>query len=342
MTMVAALVENSKEEKMLASRRAGFFAALVVVIITIIAVIGYWQQKGQFGRRISVTPIPPTGRYGFLATPSPDKRPCPSVIYQNKELGYEVCYPKGWFYKEFGEGKETVGFDQRPVPEATDYLGRFVIRVVGQPLNESVSYFERVLTDRRKEQALVGTFSGTKVEGTISPGALFFAGQRQMVFLVEKEGKTYEFSFTDTSDGYVSLLPTFLDFVESFHFTAAQPSKVLSPSGNIIVTSPMPNSLVKSPVTISGKARVFENVVSIRLEGSKGEVLVRTTAYAKASDVGSPSRKASADQGQFGEFSAPLYFYPPTPPSSGVLKVFVISTKDGKEEDVISIPLRFR
>jgi|GEM_PF-5866453 len=311
--------------------RAGFFTALVVIITIIIALFGYWQQKSGVIKKNLSYPTPIIDNEKVKVTGILKERSCSGVFYLNKEIGYEVCYPKGWVFKEFGEGKETVGFDQRPIPEATDYLGRFIVSVVNQSLENGLVYFQDNLTDKREEVAKIGTISGKKIEGTISKNAPFFSGQKQTVYLVENNGKTFELLFMDTSDGFVSLLPKFLDFVESFQFITPQPSKIVSPTGNIVVYSPMSGSIVKSPVTISGKARVFENIVNIKLEDADRREITRTTVYAKISDGM-----------QFGEFSTSLYFTPPVPPSSGILKVSAVSEKDRSEEDMVVIPLRFR
>lgn len=331
---------NKKRGNGLAEKHsAGFFAGILVIFISIIVIYLYFQQKNKLNEKANLKPSPASRISSVSISPEKNRSVCLGGIYQNKEIGYEVCYPKGWFLKEFGEGKETVGFDMREIPDATEYLGRMVIRFVEKPTDEQFSYYENNLNDFNWDPVMVGSISAKRIGGTIPQSALLFAGQKEVLFLIPFKEKTLEISLTDTADGYLSALPMFFDFVESFRFISPEPSFTRSSSGNIIVNSPTPNTLVSSPINVSGRARVFENVVNIRLEDSEGKVLLRTTAYAKAPDAGD----LSAGSGQeFGEFSVPLYFSPPVPPSSGILKVFVISAKDGSEEDMVTILLRFR
>ena len=99
-------------------------------------------------------------------------------------------------------------------------------------------------------------------------------------------------------------------------------------STNITVVNPVPNMTVSSPFTVSGNARVFENVVSIELTDNAGTVLYSGTAYANAPDVG-----------QFGNFSQQVQFV--TNATSGTLTVYQASARDGSRVDVVKIPLQF-
>src|SRR5436305_1866495 len=51
-------------------------------------------------------------------------------------------------------------------------------------------------------------------------------------------------------------------------------------SGNIIVFSPTMNERVSQDFQVTGKARVFENFVAIRVKGKFGQVYVHDTAPA--------------------------------------------------------------
>lgn len=113
--------------------------------------------------------------------------------------------------------------------------------------------------------------------------------------------------------------------------TLTQNNTAISPaaSRNIEVLSPRGGDSVKSGFAVKGNARVFENVVSIRLSDSDGYILVQTTAYANAPDVG-----------QFGPFEKILNFQ--TNSSMGTLEVYQASAKDGSEIDKVSVPLLFK
>ncbi|MDO8582236.1 MAG: Gmad2 immunoglobulin-like domain-containing protein [bacterium] len=100
-------------------------------------------------------------------------------------------------------------------------------------------------------------------------------------------------------------------------------------SENIRVTSPKSNDALTSPFVVVGEARVFENVVNVRVTNEKGEAVINETAYAKASDAG-----------QFGPFSVNLsYKFKNT--KEGFVEVYSKSAKDGSEQDLVRIPVRF-
>lgn len=98
---------------------------------------------------------------------------------------------------------------------------------------------------------------------------------------------------------------------------------------NIRVTSPKPNDTLTSPFVVVGEARVFENVVNVRVTNAKGEAFINETAYAKAPEAG-----------QFGPFSINLsYKFKNT--KEGFVEVYHASPKDGSEQDLIRIPVKF-
>jgi hypothetical protein len=115
-------------------------------------------------------------------------------------------------------------------------------------------------------------------------------------------------------------------------FTSVTPGAIetITPqaSQNIEVTSPYMGEIVKSGFMVKGNARVFENVVSIRLSDSEGNVLLQTTAYANAPDVG-----------QFGPFEKALKFQ--TNSAEGTLEVYQASAKDGSDIDKVIVPVVF-
>lgn len=113
---------------------------------------------------------------------------------------------------------------------------------------------------------------------------------------------------------------------------ALSPTAVASPaaSSNIEVMTPQKGDKVSSPFTVSGNARVFENVVSIRLSDSQGNVLYQNTANANASDVG-----------KFGPFQAKVD-YSVSFPQKGNLEVYQVSPKDGSEVDKVSVEVELQ
>ena len=110
------------------------------------------------------------------------------------------------------------------------------------------------------------------------------------------------------------------------------PTTIASPaaSSNIEVMAPKDRDVVTSPILVLGNARVFENVVSIRLTDDNGNVLATENVNAKSPDVG-----------KFGPFEASIVFNAPQT-KTGLLEVYQVSAKDGSEIDKVSIPVIFK
>ena len=113
---------------------------------------------------------------------------------------------------------------------------------------------------------------------------------------------------------------------------AQSPTAIVSPaaSSNIEIMTPKDRDMVSSPISVLGNARVFENVVSIRLIDDNGNVLASENVNANSPDVG-----------KFGPFEASIAFNPPQT-KSGLLEVYQMSAKDGSEIDKVSIPVIFK
>jgi hypothetical protein len=94
----------------------------------------------------------------------------------------------------------------------------------------------------------------------------------------------------------------------------------------IVVASPAIGETVRSPVTISGTADVFEAVVSIRIFDENGKLLVSTFA------------NASCGTGCRGDYSASVK-YTVGHQQPGVVEVYEVSAKDGSAINVQDIPV---
>lgn len=100
-------------------------------------------------------------------------------------------------------------------------------------------------------------------------------------------------------------------------------------NANIVVTSPKENESVERPITITGRARVFENTISYRVKDADGFVLVSgSTIY------------ESKDAGEFGDFSITTNYLEPKGPT-GTVEVYNGSAKDGTDENLVSVPVSF-
>ncbi|MFA5021942.1 MAG: DUF333 domain-containing protein [Patescibacteria group bacterium] len=99
---------------------------------------------------------------------------------------------------------------------------------------------------------------------------------------------------------------------------------------NITVFLPQKDSEVTLPFTVSGLARVFENIINLRLKTNDGTVLFEAFATAQSPDIG-----------QFGEFEKEIDNLKQLPNDQDVtLEVFWYSPKDGTEIDKVSLPLK--
>ena len=97
----------------------------------------------------------------------------------------------------------------------------------------------------------------------------------------------------------------------------------------IWVTSPMPDSKVTSPLTVTGTAwGVFEATVNLRLVTEDGQKIVEGNTL------------ASAWMDERGTFKTTLEFTKPQT-KTGYLEVFWYSPKDGSELDKVRVPVKF-
>jgi hypothetical protein len=100
---------------------------------------------------------------------------------------------------------------------------------------------------------------------------------------------------------------------------------------NITVDLPQNGTDLSLPFDISGKARVFENMLNIIIKDkNSNEVLYESTAYANAPDIG-----------QFGDFKQTISYLYKTPESNDIMiNVLWFSPKDGTPLDQILIPAK--
>ena len=110
---------------------------------------------------------------------------------------------------------------------------------------------------------------------------------------------------------------------------AATDEGIESDSGEMIVTNPKPDSLANGTVVVSGRARAFENTVSIRLKDADGEVLVDTFTTAEGADIG-----------EFSDFKKTINFGVPAT-TGGTIEIFEVSARDGSEINKVTIDLIF-
>lgn len=99
---------------------------------------------------------------------------------------------------------------------------------------------------------------------------------------------------------------------------------VRSAQSNIYVLSPLPNATVGQSFTITGNARVFENVVSYRVKDPSGAVLASGYTVANSPDIGQYGAY------QFNVNVGNIAAQPLT------VEVYWQSAKDGSDADLVS------
>ncbi|MHB1005265.1 MAG: Gmad2 immunoglobulin-like domain-containing protein [Chloroflexota bacterium] len=95
----------------------------------------------------------------------------------------------------------------------------------------------------------------------------------------------------------------------------------------IVLVEPKPQQEVRSPLRLSGHARVYEGTVRFEVADSSGAVLGEgfTTATAGAPEVG--------------YFAAELSFTPPARTTAGFVRIFSTDMRDGKRVSVVEVPV---
>ena len=109
--------------------------------------------------------------------------------------------------------------------------------------------------------------------------------------------------------------------------TPVSATPLTSARGFITVARPLANSRVRSPVTISGDASVFEAALTWRITDSAGRVLASGHVTASA---GAPAR---------GAYSITATFTPPASDIIGIVEVYELSPRDGQINEIVRVPV---
>lgn len=117
----------------------------------------------------------------------------------------------------------------------------------------------------------------------------------------------------------------------STNTTPTQSGGKSSSSGNITLSTPKSGDVLTQTFTVSGYARVFENVVNIRVKDDAGKVLYSDFATANSPDVG-----------KTGPFSKSITLKTLPASKKGKVEVYDISAANGKEIDLISVAVTFK
>jgi hypothetical protein len=105
------------------------------------------------------------------------------------------------------------------------------------------------------------------------------------------------------------------------------PTPLISARGLIVVREPLANTRVKSPLTISGDASVFEANLIWQVTDTAGRVLAGGITTATA---GAPAR---------GTFTITATYSDPPSDAIGFAEVFTRSPRDGNIDEIVRVPI---
>ncbi|MEK6208493.1 MAG: Gmad2 immunoglobulin-like domain-containing protein [Chloroflexota bacterium] len=105
------------------------------------------------------------------------------------------------------------------------------------------------------------------------------------------------------------------------------PTPLLSARGGILVKEPLANTRVRSPLTISGEASVFEAALVWQVTDTAGRVLASGFTTATA---GAPGK---------GTFSITATYQDPPSDIIGFAEVYTRSPRDGEIDEIVRVPL---
>jgi hypothetical protein len=105
------------------------------------------------------------------------------------------------------------------------------------------------------------------------------------------------------------------------------PTPLLSARGGILVKEPLANTKVRSPLTISGDASVFEAALVWQLTDTAGRVLASGITTATA---GAPGK---------GTFTITASYQDPPSDIIGFAEVYTRSPRDGEIDEIVRVPL---
>ena len=105
------------------------------------------------------------------------------------------------------------------------------------------------------------------------------------------------------------------------------PTPLLSARGGILVREPLANTRVRSPLTISGEASVFEAALIWQVTDTAARVLASGITTATA---GAPGK---------GTFTITATYQDPPSDIIGFAEVYTRSPKDGEIDELVRVPL---
>ena len=108
-----------------------------------------------------------------------------------------------------------------------------------------------------------------------------------------------------------------------------QPGEVAIIESDIIVTKPLSNSVITSPLAVSGQARIGTNSIFFRLKDAFNQTIATSSAV------------TTPGQADWSYYSASFEFPLPESPI-GLLEVYTQNSQAGGEQNLISLPVNFK
>ncbi|MBU0647972.1 Gmad2 immunoglobulin-like domain-containing protein [Patescibacteria group bacterium] len=254
------------------------------------------------------------------------------TVYTAADGSWSVEYPSDWNTIESSD--DSFGISENENVAWMDNGDIYFDVVAKKSFDELVDEFYIVNDDIEEESVNLGGVYAIKLTGKQKDiPSMFPPGTVNIVTLVEMDnGKvlTIKLYNKDMSAVYDRVLYSLMfDGEISSSKTFDNNIASTSASGNIVVYTPGDLESISSPYEVTGKGRVFENVLNYELTDQSGKVLADGFAVT-----------ASPDVGQFGEFEIDLVFVAGGMPG-GTLEVFSLSAKNGSREDVVTIDVKF-
>jgi|GEM_PF-4646316 len=274
---------------------------------------------------IRLNPISP-GAESNKAFPNPSEAATCTKTHSAQLFGYELCLPDDWLLAEFGTYKTALALAEKEAPAAVTDAPITVTVLEGSQMTAAnqLGTIRDQLAETDEERIQLDGEDATKITGLDGRVA-------NAHVLISRGRYTYHLSLAGSRNPTKAEEQAFAALLSSWKWIPiASHIPVASQSGDLAVTLPTYEGLIRSPQTLTGQIRSFESSVSWRLLSATGAVV--------ASGSGAAS---GGEAGQLNPFSTTMRFTPPTSRDPGFLEVYTSSARDGSEQNLVRVPVRY-
>ncbi|MFA4931063.1 MAG: Gmad2 immunoglobulin-like domain-containing protein [Patescibacteria group bacterium] len=306
----------------MAKNTSTWLIMFVAIFIILLGVVGTGVVINYFGKKVN-------NQETTVSDQTNKPNGTIKDTFTTDDGSWTVNYPSVWEKRE--NDNDSISFKENtPFDNQVDRGDVYLWTNTSISMATAVDDFYATHDNVSEESVLVDGQYGTRLSGEINeetvgmlpPGTneeqTFFALPNDSVLIVELLNFDKKAMYQDVLYG--------LQLTDKTKTDAQMTTS--SAAGNIVVDLPISGAKITSPAIVTGKARVFENVVSFELIDDSGQVLADGFTTARAADIG-----------QFGDFEINLSFV--TSDNSGTLTVYTTSAKDGSREDVVNIDVDF-